>query len=176
MSEPLLVPYGTVARPVGFAVLIIDMQPEYFKKPTRRKRERMLAAQQQALAFCATIDIPVAMVEFGAEETITEISASVHRVPRSVRLRKHSADAFFETCLDEQLHAWHARTLVLAGLVAGGCVLATARSALSLDYNVRTSEALIGDEDCDNLEITVDKWYRERNLLIDPDMRLLFGS
>lgn len=61
---------------------------------------------------------------------------SLDRQDDEILIRKHGPSAFFKTMLDVYLSSLGIDTLVIAGLVASGCVRATVVDAFSYNYHV----------------------------------------
>lgn len=129
------------------ALVIVDMQ-ELLVPVVWRGEE--LAGRIGALARQARRHgIPVVAVQqvgpsgspFDPESPGAQLTTRLGLAPTDVVVRKTATDAFYQTNLDSLLRERRVDTVVLTGVATDYCVDATARSALSHEFDV----VLVGD-------------------------------
>lgn len=127
-------------------VVLIDMQEVFLMNIHPDEREKLVDAQKSVINECAEYDVALVIVEFsdkgGTLSSLEDAAAHVHRV---FRITKRFRDAFADTELLETLECLDAGSLLLMGVYATECVLATAKRAVRLGYRALTSDALIAD-------------------------------
>lgn len=127
------------ARLSGAALVLIDIQNEYFDGPLRLEGVEAAAAQAGALlARARALGAPVIHVRhtgrpggaFDPGARRGEILASVAPAPGETVVEKTLPNSFANTTLDAALGALGARPLVVAGFMTHMCVSSTVRAAL----------------------------------------------
>jgi nicotinamidase-related amidase len=135
------------ANPGAKAVVVVDMQEAHVAEAHAGAAvvERIARLVERARAA----GVPVVHVQHdGAAGEQTEPGTPGWELVPALRpaagepvLRKHSADAFLETSLEELLRDRGVATIVLCGYATDYCVASTARSALGRGFDVE----LVGD-------------------------------
>lgn len=128
--------------------LLIDMQSLILKHVPEYEQTKIIDNQIGVLGACSLMDVPLVVLELNPHllgETIESLKYQVKQVPRHIYVRRRYNDSFRDTDLDHQLKQFLATHLLLMGINASYCVKETAMSALERDYNIVTSEGLIGD-------------------------------
>lgn len=151
----------------GTVVVVIDMQPNFYKELWPTTRKRILNHQLGLIASCKKNNVPVVVVEFWCTlsgeslgETIPEIKQAVMTVPRHYIERKDTNDAFNSADFQARIKMLAPKRLVLAGINASYCVLETAEGATQRGIPVATASTLIADGyGCSNNR--PDKWFRK---------------
>lgn len=133
------------------AVLIIDMQDGLVSKLAPIEYESLLRCQLQLIEVCGQFNIPVIMLEldcnrFGKTVSVLK-EAAIKYLKILVSLEKDENSAFSVMQLEDILKAMGVNTLILSGINASFCVLATARAAFRLGFNVIVDECLIADHE-----------------------------
>ncbi len=151
--------------------LVIDMQ-EYFVNTVEYKRE-LLQSQSHLLAYCKKQDIPAVGIElksFGP--TIEPLRSQIDELPRHDWVTKPGSNAFDRTDLNEILREWRIDTLLLMGVYASLCVLATAGSALKYGFSIITADQLIADNYMGKTSKDV-SWYEKNGIYYSDYQALL---
>jgi nicotinamidase-related amidase len=126
--------------------MIIDMQGCFVDDLYAVDKALLVESQTAILAYCAQEDIPVICVELiGCDGTIGPLKRVLKTVPRAHTVRKIHTDSFSNSQVHETLQGFGAKKLLLMGLNASACVLATAKSAVRHGYPVITAENLIAN-------------------------------
>lgn len=171
-----LFPQKKAERPAPiYAALLIDMQEKFLSRYRNRDLEPIISAQTTVLEFCASQDIPVAVIEYqGCGLTASSLRDVIAKIPRSSTIEKSVLDAFYCTSLDEQLHKWNASDLFVMGIYASACVFATTTRAVEKDYVVHTAKDVIADPFTLRGEGKTDfAWYRENVTLHKTSQQLI---
>lgn len=148
------------------AVVLIDMQTDFVENLLESVRRSLIPAQVDVLGQCAERDIPVIVLEFyGHGNTIKPVRKALKRVRRKKFITKYTDDGFDGTGLKAVLDSSDVKSLLLIGINAHACVLATAESGILLGYKVRTSEVLIADGNEYEIKPGAREWYVENGCL-----------
>ena len=155
----------------SLVVLLIHMHWDFCQYlPTRRFR-KLIAAQKGILNQCAQKGIPLVSLEYaGSGEVVEDLRRPIQKVQHRTRVIRNSDDGFEgEDCaLNNTLTEIGAKTLVMMGVNASGCVMCNASSAMGLGYKVETSRRLITDTFGDARSACY-WWYRDREALFELD-------
>ncbi|AOW95117.1 hypothetical protein BFN03_16245 [Rhodococcus sp. WMMA185] len=119
------------------ALIIIDLQVGYMAEAAGTGD--VVQTIQALRAKAKATGVPVVFIQheesgFGPGDLGWEIAFPVS-VDETV-VRKRSADSFLDTDLEERLHALGVKSIVVTGYSTEYCVDSTARSALSLGFDV----------------------------------------
>lgn len=126
------------------AVLLIDMQ-DYFIQGNRDKIN-LIPNQISILNFCIDKNIPLMWIEYAnCGNTARDLTKTINRFTKKnvYKILKNHDDAFLGTNLHNRLAKLGKKTLLLLGINAHACILATARSAVDYGYTIITSKNLI---------------------------------
>ncbi|MGI6669236.1 MAG: cysteine hydrolase family protein [Acetivibrionales bacterium] len=156
---------------MGYALIIIDMQEDFFKNPVLNQKRHLLVGGINALtAICRNAGVPIIWItqEFEPDlhdafmimrenniyKTIrgTEgcrILSELNRNPKDLHVVKKRYSAFYKTNLEETLNTHGIDTLVLAGINTHACVRMTAVDAYQRDYKVILAKDCIASYDDD---------------------------
>ncbi len=124
------------------ALLIIDMQAALASGLWRGEeltdRIALLAerARDRGTPVVALQQTGPAGTPFDPDDPGWQLNPRLHLRDEDLRIRKSATDSFFRTDLAEVLAARHVDTVVITGAATDYCIDATARSALSLGFNV----------------------------------------
>jgi len=133
------------------ALVVIDVQRGILDDPSQtREKEVNQAFDETVLRIRSLIDrarqarIPVIYVQHDGVpghrlEPNTPgwpIRAEIAPRPEEPVIHKRACDAFFETCLQEELAQQKVKRLVIAGCMTQYCIDTTVRRAVSLGYDV----------------------------------------
>ena len=124
-------------RPMNLALLVIDMQNEFFAEGNPAKPSLHAAVEyiNGAIALFRKASAPVIIVSDIEEPTRIPgapsfaLHESIAAEPGDLRVDKRAGNAFWETDLDAQLRARSIDMLILSGFCAEYCVLNTFRGA-----------------------------------------------
>ncbi len=158
-----------------YAALLIDMQEAFFGTYRDQHLKPIISAQSTVLKFCASQDIPVAVIEYQkCGSTASSLRKGIADIPRSATIEKYAPDAFAFTSLDGQLRLWNATDLLVMGIYASACVFATATHAVEKGYVVHTAKDLIADSLTLQGEGKTDfAWYKEHTTLHKTTQQLI---
>ncbi len=132
----------------SLAVLLIDMQPSFLGKISKKKKVGLVSRQIEVIRECARLDVPLIVLEYRNQgDTLIELMNEVRLVPRNQLIIKLYDDGFEGTDLNRILKGFSVKTLVLMGVNASYCVKKTALSAVGLGYKIITGDYLI-DNTC----------------------------
>lgn len=150
----------------NLAVILIDMQEDFFQNIREKRKRRIVEAQRSVLKRCIRHDIPVCVVEYkDCGATLPELCELLAEVPRKITLSKDHDDAFTNRELSKTLKSWRVGRLVLMGINADACVLATARSAIRRGYEIITSKFLIAGTPWHSENDSID-WYSKNGCVV----------
>lgn len=154
--------------------ILIDMQLHFTQWIEKETRGKLIQTQTGVIQQCAKEDIPLIVLEYARRgPTIMELGIEIKKVPRIIPMTRDSENGFKCTELHEILHELKAERLLLMGVNASSCVLATAQAAYDRGYRALTSTDLIADAH-DFTESTTNKarvWYEQADaLLSDPQL------
>lgn len=134
------------------ALLIIDIQKEYFPGGRRELVEPLRAAQKayqllqcfrehggQHVHIQHVANRPGA-TSFISGDRMTDIHDSVAHFEGEPIVQKHYPNSFRETGLIEILRGWSTERVVICGMMTHMCVDATARAAADLGFQVMVAE------------------------------------
>lgn len=160
----------------GLVVILIDMQRHFLKLISDTKTLKIVAKQKQMIEFCIVNDIPLITLEYNdAGETIPELKEQTKSVPRNIVIIKPDNDGFIYTNLHEKLKEMKAETLLLMGVYAEACVLATAMGAVKRKYKVITCKELM-DGAANSLDrnfFRAVQWYKKNGKLFGKTSTLI---
>jgi len=172
--------------PKTLAVLLVDMQERFVCQLRKRDRNLIIPRQLEVIRLCAERDIPLVVLEYLVwlqeeyeyfqEPTIPELFAEAQKVRRCKVVSKGRDDGFLETSLKATLESLGASHLLLMGVNAGGCVLATAGSAVKLGFRVITAGDLIANDRRPSKYDKGDKsapWYEKNGVFCQEYLSLL---
>ena len=152
---------------VGVVAVLIDMQPEFVKNMRDGEREQVITEQCHLIRECVEQDIPLVVLEYGGSgPTIEILAAEISKVKRKVVVTKYDDDGFYTTRLNQVLIEFSAKQLILMGVNASYCVLATAISAVRFGYEIITSRCLIADAKYHSPGKS-SEWYLRNGTLLD---------
>jgi nicotinamidase-related amidase len=129
------------------ALLIIDIQNDYFPGGTMELVGADAAARQAALllAACRTKGMPVIHVQhiapqpeatfFRPDTTGAQIHSSMVPLTAETLITKHYPNAFRETALLDTLRAANITHLVVVGMMTHMCIDSTVRAAADLGFD-----------------------------------------
>lgn len=125
------------------ALLVIDMQCALIDEGAY-EADAVLDRIGGLLAQARTSGTPVIFIQHEEEEYPAmnygapgwQIHSAIAPAEGEPRLRKRTADSFYETPLEDELRARGINRLVVTGMQTDYCVNATCRSALSHGYDV----------------------------------------
>lgn len=140
------------------ALLIIDMQKDFFQKPNLIKKQRELIANINELILKARKeDIPIIWVRQEHEADLSDAPLyfrknNIHSVIRGTKgaalieglkpgqtdyeIIKKRYSAFLKTNLEKILKKIKVDTLIITGINTMSCIRTTATDAYQLDYNL----------------------------------------
>ncbi len=143
----------------NLAVLLIDMQECFLKNIDYEERMREIPYQIEVLDYCKEKSVPVFVLEYKNKGPTTKVlKEKVDSLEKKVYVTKSYDDGFTCTDLAEQLKVYNINTLLLMGVNATACVVATAYGALNAGFNIMTSKDLIADQSGLGSEEGV-RWY-----------------
>jgi len=149
-----------------YCVVLIDMQVDFIPKLRPGAKDRIVPHQLSVLALCAKCNIPVVTVELvGYGETIPELQSALSLVRRHFLYRKTRDDAFSLASFENRLEKLRPQSLILLGINAAFCVLATAESAVRKKYSIVTSPDLIAGQSNHPSDDCRD-WYQTNGSLL----------
>ena len=155
-----------IVPPDNVGVVLIDMQRLFTESIEARKRELMISAQGQIVRSCATLDIPLVVLEYdGYGQTIRPLADEITKVPSTILLIKTFDDGFMGTRLHEVLQGLGVKSLVLMGINASYCVLSTASSAIGLGYKIFVPKSTIADIGMHSETARSIRWYQANGTL-----------
>jgi len=157
-----------LSLPADLAVLVIDMQRDYFTGERPRNVEHMIQAQQEVLHLCSDSHIPVAVVEkerYG--RTIPELKEIIDDLSTTHTFIKHGRDSFGNPFLGRWLAERRTKKLFLMGVYAGGCVYKTAVSALTHQpcFSIATS-----------MDVITDRLLPDINILFEDELHTFYRT
>lgn len=120
-----------VARGVGILVVYVQMSqcPNYLDESSVSLRMQLIRAGHLASNFAKTLPSRCVEGNWGWQ-IIDELTPLANEVV----IRKHRLSAFVGTDLDMILRSNSIKSVVIAGIVTQGCVMATADSAQAYEY------------------------------------------
>jgi nicotinamidase-related amidase len=129
------------------ALMIIDMQQNYMRSIEPSKLDDLVAQQLALLDLCRQRDVPIFTIRMDVDIPIdTRIAAAAMRAPRHEPYLKKRRDAFTNPRLERAVERHGIRHLIISGIYASNCVLATAATARR-KYKIWTTPALIADSE-----------------------------
>jgi nicotinamidase-related amidase len=148
------------------AALLIDMQEKFVRSLCLMDREMLVRSQTAVIRHCAAHDTPLIVLEFvDYGKTISELRTEIEEVPRASFITKSSNNGFRKTGLEEMPEMRRADSLLLMGINASYCVLATAKCAVEKRYRVITAFDLIANGNDIDQKVTLDdaqKWLTKK--------------
>ena len=130
------------------ALIVIDIQNDYFKGGNMPLHEPEAAANQAAklLTTFRQSHLPIVHIQHEAAKpdmsfmqpnTLGQaIHHSVKPLEHETVILKHFPNAFWQTELEEVLKAQHIDSLILCGMMTHMCISATARAGMERGYNI----------------------------------------
>lgn len=144
------------------AVIVVDMQPYFCDWLLPNIREQLVKAQLEVIRKCRERDIPILVLQYeGCERTLVDLAREVEKAPRRKFIKKCNPDGFYLTSLNDDLKRFCAQEIVLMGVNASGCVLATGLTAHKLGYTVHTAENLMADTKRRSIQDYAREWYEK---------------
>jgi len=142
-AGPLGMTAAPAEAPIRPALLVIDIQNQFLPMMQEKGRDSALWYTDHLMKRFREKGFPVILVyhtseEFGPapESEGFRFTDAVTLDPKDIRVVKTRASAFKDTELDKILKEKGCDTLILTGLSAVGCVLATYFGAAERDYTV----------------------------------------
>jgi len=141
------------------ALLIIDIQKEYFPGGRRELVRPMEAAEKAyTLLQCFRehggyhvhiqhVSRAPGATAFLPGDRMTDIHDAVAHFEDEPIVQKHFPNSFRETILLEMLRAWDIQRVVICGMMTHMCVEATARAAVDLGFQVIIAEDACATKD-----------------------------
>jgi len=156
--------------------VLIDMQPYFVNKLEAGTRERLIQAQVKVIRYCAEKDIPLIVLEYEKRgTTLAELRAEARKVSRVVVITKGHSSGFQSVQFRQELDAFKADSLLLMGVNASCCVLATALDAHDEKYRILTAPDLIADgpsvKDIDTQ--ATERWFRRKTMLLPSSLSIV---
>ncbi len=140
-------------------LLLIDMQQPFLDEITRREKKKLFSSQKRLIQEC---DIPVVVLEYlGKGMTVRKLRKAIRKTVIFKTIIKGDDDGFWKTELEEELRKLGIDTLILAGINADACVMATASSALKAGFRIITCEKLISGELYEPTDKIID-WFMQK--------------
>jgi len=141
-----------------YAVLLIDMQEYFLRKPSKlviassmdrepvTLRDVLVENQAALIRQCNDYGIPVCRVEWeDSGETISPLKELIEANPQHLYSSKNNWDAFFDSPLERRLKKRGVNHIVVSGFNADVCVISTMMGGVFLDFNVSTAKDLIAN-------------------------------
>jgi nicotinamidase-related amidase len=123
------------------ALLVIDVQADLFAEPQAvYDGPAVLARISGVIEQARRADVSVVFVQDDDVAPVGSEGWEVHPAldvkPSDLRIQKAYADAFYQTCLLEELQRRGVQRLVVVGCTTDACIDATCRGAVSLSFDV----------------------------------------
>jgi nicotinamidase-related amidase len=143
---------GHQEKPMKTALLLIDIQKDYFPGGKMELESPLLAAKQanellQCFRDHGLPTVHIQHVSLKPDATFflpgnrgTDIHDSVAHYEGEPLVQKHYPNAFRETNLLELLQGWGIQRVIVTGMMTHMCVDATARAAADLGYQLIVAE------------------------------------
>lgn len=164
------------------AILLIDMQDQYLGEENVNIPEvkRMIKRQTEIIKYAQSNNIPIYSLEGGVMWTDDEdckVYESFGQTTESLQnvldkgnydlVIKGSPSGFGGTELDSFLKERGISDLVLMGVYASDCILATGKDAIQRGYKIITSPEIIEDNKHRKMQNESMDWYKENGLVFD---------
>ncbi|MEA3230123.1 MAG: isochorismatase family cysteine hydrolase [archaeon] len=168
------------------AVIIIDMQKDFFRdEPLSKYKEKLVAGVNELLSIARGLDIPVIWVKQEYEQDFSDANLHAKKTNRRIAIRgtggvefleglnrntdeavitKNRYSAFFKTKLEAELKRINIDTLVLCGINTHACIRMTAIDAFQRDIEVIIAKDCVGSWDRRHHDVTYD--YFKNNMSI----------
>lgn len=151
------------------AVLIIDMQARFVDDLRQGEKERIISNQIEIIQECKQNNIPMIVLEMMPEKygtTITELISELEsKGEKPKTMWKEYDSGFNKTNLHMYLQSIGVNRVLLMGVYADYCVKKTAENAISLGYQVITSNDLISGGTSDSYSNNR-SWYTKNGLFL----------
>lgn len=129
------------------AVIIVDMQSYYVGELSEHDKNVIITEQIRLIEKSSQLGRPVIVLEMDTKSaTITELKNKLADLEKHFEILKPDSDGFCNHELEFMLRRLSVTHLIITGINASFCVLATAKSALRLGFTVLTSQFLLADD------------------------------
>lgn len=152
------------------ALLVIDVQTDLFAEPQAvYDGPAVLARINGVIEQARRVDVPVIFVQDNDVAPVGSEGWEVHPAlavkTSDLRVQKAYADAFYQTCLLEELQRNGVQRLVIVGCTTDACIEMTCRGAVSLGFDV----VLVSDAHTtkDNRFLSAAQSIEYYNLILD---------
>ena len=121
----------------NLAVLVVDMQQGFFKKPYETdlepSKEELILSQKEVIKECIEKKIPLIYIECrGMGKTIEPLRRLLKNA-KAKKIKKNYACGFSQPHLKKHLKKIGRNQLYFSGILSDACVYSTALGALALD-------------------------------------------
>jgi nicotinamidase-related amidase len=129
-----------------WAVLLIDMQPEFVDGLTSSSKSIIIPSQIAMIRKVRTLNLPFVVLEYvDSGNTIPELTEEIRYIQTPKYITKSDDDGFKNTDLESYIDGHGVTALLIMGINASSCVFETASHALKLGYEIATSRDLIAN-------------------------------
>lgn len=138
----------------NLAILIVDMQPEYYLAFEKYEQKIILNSQLEVLQYAINRNIAIIRIEMEHEtSTIYPLRKKLLESERVEIIQKNYQNAFKKTDLEKILKKESINELFVTGLFPKICAYLTALGAINAGFKVSTSPDVIGAISIDNGKI-----------------------
>ena len=142
------------------ALLVIDVQKEFYKSDTRTAQSLHAAVEyiNAAIELFRAKDLPVICIQhMDVKEKLVpgeegfELPEGLNILPSDTRIHKTYSNAFTKTSLLSKLHELDVDTTIITGFCAEFCVLSTYRGAMDVDLTPIVLRGSLASGDPENI-------------------------
>jgi nicotinamidase-related amidase len=158
----------------NLAVLVIDMQQEYFRLLSEQDKKLSIDSHLEIIRYCVKNNIEVISINHDkikgvAGLTVEPIDKALKQYDNVTNFKKHCWNAFDNHTLVQILRDKNIKEVYLTGIYASKCISSTAIGADIHKFRVITSEDAIFDEK----KNSENKNYNKRKLFENQPIKYL---